>query len=125
MLHKLSRWYNRIYAFLGGRFWKPCPICGEMFGGHECAPTGLMRGWYQGCGVCQGCDAEAQKRNEEWMEQNPFPAIEIIVDDMEIPAAYDVRQFPYGVVDEATMRYISYHTHADEAIKGLYTINGE
>jgi hypothetical protein len=26
---------NRIYAFLFGYFWLPCPACGEMFGGHE------------------------------------------------------------------------------------------
>ncbi len=26
---------NRVWAFLLGFFWLPCPICGEMFGGHE------------------------------------------------------------------------------------------
>lgn len=29
------RLLNRIYAFLFGYFWLPCPLCGEMFGGHE------------------------------------------------------------------------------------------
>jgi hypothetical protein len=29
------RWLNRLIAHLGGYFWMPCPLCGEMFGGHE------------------------------------------------------------------------------------------
>jgi hypothetical protein len=29
------RFLNRIYAHLLGYFWKPCPICGKFFGGHE------------------------------------------------------------------------------------------
>ncbi len=32
MSHRLL---NRIYALVFGYFWKPCPICGKMFGGHE------------------------------------------------------------------------------------------
>ena len=29
------RWLNRLYAYVRGYFWLPCPICGENFGGHE------------------------------------------------------------------------------------------
>jgi len=26
---------NRAYAYAAGFFWLPCPVCGQMFGGHE------------------------------------------------------------------------------------------
>jgi hypothetical protein len=26
---------HRLYAFLLGYFWVPCPLCGRYFGGHE------------------------------------------------------------------------------------------
>lgn len=29
------RTFNKWYAKLGGYFWIPCPICEQMFGGHE------------------------------------------------------------------------------------------
>ena len=29
------RTLNRIYASLFGYFWLPCPLCGQMSGGHE------------------------------------------------------------------------------------------
>jgi hypothetical protein len=29
------RWAHRAYARLYGYFWKPCPLCGREFGGHE------------------------------------------------------------------------------------------
>lgn len=72
MLHKLNRWYNRVYALLGGFFWKPCRICGEMYGGHECAGMGLMTSWTSGHAVCRNCADTAAARNAEWMEQHPF-----------------------------------------------------
>jgi hypothetical protein len=31
----LPRWVHRLYAFVAGYFWLPCPVCGRMFGGHE------------------------------------------------------------------------------------------
>ncbi len=31
---KWRRW-NRLRARIGGYFWLPCPLCGQMFGGHE------------------------------------------------------------------------------------------
>ncbi len=32
---KLPRLCHRFYAFLFGYFWRPCPECGDNFGGHE------------------------------------------------------------------------------------------
>ena len=29
------RMLNKIYAQLNRYFWLPCPVCGQMFGGHE------------------------------------------------------------------------------------------
>jgi len=29
------RWLNRLWSWLGGYFWSPCPLCGRCFGGHE------------------------------------------------------------------------------------------
>ncbi len=26
---------HQAFAYLGGYFWLPCPLCGEHFGGHE------------------------------------------------------------------------------------------
>lgn len=31
----IIRLYHKKYADLFGYFWLPCPICGEMMGGHE------------------------------------------------------------------------------------------
>jgi len=55
-----------------GYFWIPCPICGEMFGGHEARHTSSL--WvkpYHGKAVCAKCSAEAVRRNTEnygWTE---------------------------------------------------------
>lgn len=32
---------HRLYAWLFGYFWLPCPICGRMFGGHETGDMSL------------------------------------------------------------------------------------
>lgn len=29
------RWAHRLWARWTGYFWKPCPVCGRFFGGHE------------------------------------------------------------------------------------------
>lgn len=42
------RFLNWLYAELFNYFWLPCPICGQMFGGHECGQTG-----YRGRVVCK------------------------------------------------------------------------
>lgn len=33
--HRHPRWLHRLYAFVNGYFWLPCPSCGRYFGGHE------------------------------------------------------------------------------------------
>lgn len=40
----MPRWLHRVYAFLFGYFWVPCPICGRMFGGHENGGTLWLTG---------------------------------------------------------------------------------
>jgi hypothetical protein len=40
---RAARWANRVYAWLGGYFWLPCPQCGRMFGGHECGAGHVQR----------------------------------------------------------------------------------
>lgn len=32
------RWLAHLRAIIGGYFWLPCPVCGQMFGGHEAGP---------------------------------------------------------------------------------------
>lgn len=34
----IPRWLHRLYAHARGYFWLPCPVCREMFGGHEIKP---------------------------------------------------------------------------------------
>jgi hypothetical protein len=29
------RWMHRLYAWLAGYFWLPCPVCHDPFAGHE------------------------------------------------------------------------------------------
>jgi hypothetical protein len=74
---KNSRFYNKWYAHLHGKFWLPCPICGEFFGGHEWA-TDLYTSWSDGIGVCPNCIGEAEKRNEKFFRDNPAPVIEMV-----------------------------------------------
>jgi len=31
----IPRIAHRVWAYLGGYFWTPCPLCGREFGGHE------------------------------------------------------------------------------------------
>jgi hypothetical protein len=67
------RFPHRIYAFLAGYFWLPCPKCGRMFGGHETQPFAAIevngRGW---C-VCPQCAPaaieERKKRMQSTFEQ--------------------------------------------------------
>jgi hypothetical protein len=37
---RLPRALHRWYANVFGYFWSPCPLCGEMFGGHEWKESG-------------------------------------------------------------------------------------
>ena len=64
------RTLNRIRAFLGGYFWLPCPLCDEMFGGHEWQ-TGndLYTSPVIGVGVCPDCGEEARKRSNKFKQE--------------------------------------------------------
>lgn len=35
---------NKLYARLRGFFWLPCPLCGQMYGGHEARQGGVYLG---------------------------------------------------------------------------------
>lgn len=67
MFKKLSRAWNHLYAKIFGYVWLRCPICGEMFGGHEWKIGNYLITSYTGSGkgVCQNCGAEARRRNQE------------------------------------------------------------
>ncbi len=56
----MPRWFNCIFAFLGGYFWLPCPLCGKNFGGHEWFNDyeSLYNGNGRGEGVCPRCGYE-------------------------------------------------------------------
>jgi hypothetical protein len=64
-LHKLNRIYNFFSANLRGYFWKPCPICGEYFGGHEHSDITLMDSTSSGHLVCKDCSQKAFEANKE------------------------------------------------------------
>jgi hypothetical protein len=32
---EVPRWMHRLYAWIIGYFWLPCPLCATPFGGHE------------------------------------------------------------------------------------------
>ena len=55
------RTLNRLYAFVCGYFWLPCPLCGDMFGGHEAGRYSVPVQGQPGTGriCCKKHDAEA------------------------------------------------------------------
>ena len=60
----MPRWLHRLYSELLGYFWLPCPLCGEMFGGHErfhhyyCPSCNSM------LACCKGCRRRSIQLNE-------------------------------------------------------------
>lgn len=72
---KLPRRLHKIWADFAGYFWLPCPLCGEMFGGHEWKTSALnstiMTSWHTGKGVCPNCHGAAKEYNDKWMKKNP------------------------------------------------------
>ena len=80
-MKRLSRLYHRLYARLFGYFWLPCPICGGWFGGHERPYGHIMLGWGRGMMTCAGCIEEAEKRNRRFMEDNPYPAKVVSIEE--------------------------------------------
>ena len=66
------RWAHKIYAFMNGYFWLPCPICHEDFGGHEWRES-LYLSWDTGKGVCRNCESIAAERNKIFFASTPPP----------------------------------------------------
>lgn len=62
---KFPRILHRIYTFILGYFWLPCPLCGRYFGGHE-VQASILNDPYDGCGrgVCPNCTEIARARNK-------------------------------------------------------------
>lgn len=52
------RWYSYLYAKANGYFWLPCPVCGNMFGGHEMGGGRLRLGGIRGKMTCPNCPGE-------------------------------------------------------------------
>lgn len=57
------RLLNRIYAWLFGYFWLPCPACGDMFGGHEVTMQMGGKQYETGKIFCPSCAHEDMLRN--------------------------------------------------------------
>lgn len=58
---------HRLYAFIFGYFWLPCPKCGEMFGGHQRKPgpgASIDVGGRR-MGVCPACDTPELRAERE------------------------------------------------------------
>lgn len=61
------RWWARFRAAIGGYFFLPCPICGEMFGGHEWKGGSIYP--YpgspgHGVGICPACNREGRDETD-------------------------------------------------------------
>lgn len=60
------RFPHRVWAFLRGHAWIPCPVCQRRFGGHEWLPGNEL--WIterDSVAVCPRCIDEAARRNAE------------------------------------------------------------
>lgn len=56
------RWLQKLRARWGEYFWLPCPLCGEMFGGHEWrSEDTIWKPGENGHGVCVDCGERARQ----------------------------------------------------------------
>ena len=62
------RTWNRFRATIGGYFWLPCPICGQMFGGHE-EHGNLAISYSSGKLTCIECASEAERQSNKLYEE--------------------------------------------------------
>ncbi len=61
-----NRKLNEMKARLGGYFWLSCPLCGQMFGGHEWEDENtLIQTPTSGVGVCPDCKDKVKKINKD------------------------------------------------------------
>ena len=67
-MSNIPRIIHKLYAWQFAYFWKPCPICKRMFGGHE-EPKGFL---YTGPNLlvvtCSLCVDRADERNRLYKE---------------------------------------------------------
>lgn len=54
----MKRRWHRLRAALGGYFWRPCSVCGAMFGGHERGGGTTLESPGRGKMTCPGCPGE-------------------------------------------------------------------
>jgi hypothetical protein len=66
-----ERRYQERYARRHGYFWMPCPLCSEMFGGHEWRGSGLPDSHREGTehGICPRCTGERQRAAERHLRE--------------------------------------------------------
>ena len=59
------RLLNKLYAWMFGYFWLPCPVCKENFGGHESGYAAIVAEDGRGYVVCSkpACNAHAATMN--------------------------------------------------------------
>jgi len=63
------RWLQKLYAACFGYFWRPCPMCGREFGGHEWGRWGYAAmpiSPSRGIAVCPYCADDARAMLAEW-----------------------------------------------------------
>ena len=58
--------YRRERANRLGRFWLPCFVCGEWFGGHEIHGPGVMVNRTIGKISCSKCEEDSRRINARW-----------------------------------------------------------
>jgi hypothetical protein len=62
LITKLPRWIHKFYAWALGYFWRPCPLCADYFGGHECEPGNIIyTSPGRGLCVCPNCGEVVKK----------------------------------------------------------------
>jgi hypothetical protein len=71
---RMPAWWRRTRAYLGGRFWLPCPICGEHFSGYEVSGATLMTSAFTGKCVCpkKSCREDSERRNQKLMDSPEY-----------------------------------------------------
>lgn len=80
---QFPRFLHRIYARAMCYFWKPCPICGMDFGGHEAGDSLYLIVPGNGVLVCKSCSVEAARRNRSRFGRHVYltPAGIVLPDD--------------------------------------------
>jgi len=75
---RLPRWWAHLTAYLGNYFWKECPVCGEMFSGHEW--DGRCSEWREQDGMWWGEACCPKHEGLPLPSRNPIPGEYIRID---------------------------------------------